>query len=144
MAHRNSRRVTTGAFFLLAFIFFSPFYSIAQNKASLTGKVIDGQTKQPIHAATVLLLHKDSTVAAEVMSRPDGSFTLNGLPEAVSKLQISVVGYQPFSQTIPGGHRTAGVPVSMGVIQLKAMPVQMQTVTVVGNRSLLKTEIDKK
>jgi len=144
MAPRNSRRVTTGAFFLLAFILFFPLFSIAQNKTTLTGKVIDGQTKQPIHAATVLLLHADSSVVAEVVSRPDGSFTLNGLPETASKLQISIVGYQPFSQTIQGGHRTVGVPVTLGIIQLKAMPVQMQTVTVVGTRSLLKTEIDKK
>jgi len=117
---------------------------MAQNRSSLTGKVIDGRTKQPIQAATILLLLKDSSVAAEVVSRSDGSFTLNGLPETASKLQISIVGYQPFSQTIAGGHRVAGVPVNAGVIPLKSLPVQMQTVTVVGSRSLLRTEIDKK
>jgi outer membrane receptor protein involved in Fe transport len=128
----------------LALIFLFPFLGMAQNKSSLTGKVIDSQTKQPIHAATILLLRKDSSVAAEAISRSDGSFTLNGLPETASKLQISIIGYQPFSQTIAGGHRVAGLPVSVGVIPLKTLPVQMQAVTIVGSRNLLRTEIDKK
>lgn len=126
-----------------------PILSIAQAKphsatAALTGRVIDGDSKQPIHAATVALLRKDSTVAAEVISQPDGDFMLKNLPEAPCILQISVVGYQPFYRAIAGGHRVAGVPLNTGTIRLTPFASQIQTVTVVANRPAFRTEIDKK
>src|ERR1700733_15043248 len=126
-----------------------PILSIAQPKPhsaapALTGKVIDGDTKQPIHAATIVLLRKDSTIAAEVISQPDGDFTLKNLPEAPCILQISVVGYQPFYRPIAGGHRVTGVPLNTGTIRLIPFAAQIQTVTVVANRPAFRTEIDKK
>lgn len=126
-----------------------PILSIAQPKPHsaspvLTGRVIDGDTKQPIHAATIALLRKDSTVAAEVISQPDGDFTLKNLPEAPCILQISVVGYQPFYRAIAGGHRVAGVPLNTGTIRLTPFAAQIQTVTVVASRPAFRTEIDKK
>src|SRR5580693_3050970 len=68
----------------------------------LTGKVTDGN--QPIPSATITILRKDSTVAARTMSKPDGSFILSNLPEDPYILSISVIGYQPFSRNIAGGH----------------------------------------
>ncbi|MBS1662401.1 MAG: TonB-dependent receptor [Bacteroidetes bacterium] len=125
-------------------LFFLPLFGIAQTKPALTGKIIDGQTKQPIHAATISLLHKDSSTAAQVISRPDGTFTLNGLSETAFLLRVSVVGYQPFVQPVPAGRRNAGVPVDMGAIRLTPLPAQMQTVTVVGSRAAMRSEIDKR
>ncbi|HXB05913.1 MAG TPA: TonB-dependent receptor [Puia sp.] len=126
-----------------------PFLSVAQTGSHpsgvpLTGKVIDGTTKQPIHAATIALLRKDSSVAAEVISQPDGDFTLKNLPEAPCILQISVVGYQTVTRAIPAGHRTAGVPFNTGTIRLTPFATQMQSVAVVARRPVFRTEIDKK
>ncbi len=133
----------------LSIVLLLPILSIAQSKphsmtAVLTGKVIDGDTKQPIHAATIALLRKDSTVAAEVISQPGGDFTLTSLPEAPCILQISVVGYQPFYRTIAGGHRAAGSPLNAGTIKLTSFAAQIQAVTVVANRPAFTAEIDKK
>ncbi|HEY4107719.1 outer membrane beta-barrel family protein [Puia sp.] len=126
-----------------------PFFSVAQSRphtanGQLTGKVIDGQTKQPIHAATVALLRKDSSVAAEVISQPDGNFTLRSLPETSCILQISVVGYTTVTRVIPAGHRTPGVPINTGTIRLTPAAAQMQAVAVVARRPVFRTEIDKK
>src|SRR5579872_5016403 len=110
-------RLTTLHYISIITLFFLlPFIVAAQSNphpggSMLTGKVIDGETKQPIHAATVTLLRKDSSVAAQVISKPDGDFTLNNLPEAPMILEISVVGYQPVFRPIAGGHRTPGIPV---------------------------------
>src|SRR5258707_15454100 len=124
-----------------------PFLSVAQTGTHsfgvpLTGKVIDGTTKQPIHAATVALLRKDSSVAMEVISQPDGDFTLKNLPEAPCILQITVIGYQTITKTIPPGHRT--VPLNMGTFRLTPAATQMQTIAVVARRPVFRTEIDKK
>lgn len=135
--------------YLYTILFLFPFVSIAQTHPHpagviLTGKVIDGQTKQPIHAATVALLRRDSSIAAQVISQPDGSFTVKDLPDAPIILQISVVGYQPFTKLIPGAHRIAGTPVNTGTILLTPAAAQMQAVAVVARRPAFRTEIDKK
>jgi outer membrane receptor protein involved in Fe transport len=139
-----SRKVLTYA--VLSFL---PFFSVAQTHPQpappqLTGKVIDGQTKQPIHAATVALLRKDSTVAAEVISKPDGEFALRGLSESSAILQISVVGYQTITRNIPAGHRTPGAPVNFGILRLTPAAAQMQAIAVVARRPVFRTEVDKK
>jgi outer membrane receptor protein involved in Fe transport len=135
--------------YFAALLFLLPILSFAQSKphpasGSLIGQIIDGDSKQPIHAATVVLLRKDSSVASEVISQSDGDFTLKNLPEDPVVLRISMVGYQPFIRTIPAGHRTAGTPLNTGIIRLTPMATQMQTVAVVASRPAFRTEIDKK
>jgi iron complex outermembrane receptor protein len=138
-----------------ALLFLLPTSTIAQLKphpvtaalehpggSILTGKVTDG--KQPIPSATITVLRKDSTVAAQTISRPDGSFSLSNLPDEDDYiLSISVVGYQPFSRNIPAG-RHSGTAFNAGAIHLTASATQMQVVTVVRSRPVFRTEIDKK
>jgi outer membrane receptor protein involved in Fe transport len=123
---------------------FLPLFGLAQNKGGLTGKIVDGQTRQPIHAATITLLHKDSSSAEQVISRPDGTFIVGSIPASAVSIRVSVVGYQPFVQAIPSGQRAAGATVDMGTIRLKIASAQMQTVTVVATRNPLHTEIDRR
>ncbi|GGA88248.1 outer membrane beta-barrel family protein [Puia dinghuensis] len=136
--------------YISTLLIFFPFFAVAQVRpqqhslSTLTGKVIDGDTKQPIQSATIVLLRKDSSVAAQVISQPDGDFTLKNLPEDPYILQITVVGYQPIYRPIPGGHRTAGTPLNTGTIRLKPVAAQMQEVAVVAQRPVFRTEIDKK
>jgi iron complex outermembrane recepter protein len=134
--------------YLYGLLFFLPIIAGAQTKSPahpagpiLTGTIIDGETKQPIHAATVVLKRKDSTVAAEVISQPDGDFTLKNLPEAPCVLEITIVGYKPFFRTVTGH---GGAPVSTGIIKLTPVATQMQEVAVVAHRPIFKTEVDKK
>jgi iron complex outermembrane receptor protein len=136
--------------YLYYFLLIIPSFAVAQTKplhpgsTTLSGKVIDGQTKEPIHAATVILMHKDSSVASEVISQPDGEFTLKNLPEDPSILEISVVGYAPYFRNLTGGRKPDGTPVSTGTIRLMAVTAQLQTATVVAQRPVFKNEIDKK
>jgi iron complex outermembrane receptor protein len=132
--------------YLYTLLVLSPFLAVAQvNTHSghvLTGKIIDADTKAPIRAATVVLLRRDSSVAGEVISQPDGDFTLRNVPAATCVLRISVVGYKPFVKTIPGGH--TGGPFNTGTIKLAPVATQMQEVAVVARRPVFRTEVDKK
>ena len=134
MTSKTSRRIEglkKSVYFLLLLF---PFAGIAQNKPGpitiLTGKIVDGQTKQPIPSATIIVLHKDSSVATQTISKADGDFTLKNLPEDPYILQISVIGYQPFSKSISDGHRPAGTPFATGTIRLTPVATQMQTAVV--------------
>ena len=128
-----------------------PFFAVAQTQtnpqpgpSTLSGKIIDGQTKQPIPSATITLLRKDSSVAAHVISAPDGDFTLKNLPESPTILEVSVVGYEPVYRQIAGGHHPPGGTMSTGTIRLTSTAAQMTTAVVVAQRPIFKTEIDKK
>jgi len=128
----------------LVLILFFPLFSLAQSSGALTGKIVDAQTRQPIQAATVTLLHRDSSAAGQVISRPDGTFTLGSAPASAVSVRVSMVGYQSFVEAIPAGQRAAGVPLNIGTIRLKTASAQMQTVTVVASRNPLRTEIDRR
>jgi iron complex outermembrane receptor protein len=133
--------------YLYILLSFLPIVAAAQQTkthsggATLSGKVIDGDTKQPIHAATVEVLRKDSSVAAEVISQADGSFTVKNLPNSLVTLEISVVGYKPYTRTIGVVN---GAPQNTGVIRLAPVATQMQEVAVVARRPVFRTEVDKK
>ena len=133
--------------YLSFLLFFLPILAEAQQAkphpggAILSGKIIDGESKQPIHAATVVILRKDSSVAAEVISQADGGFTLKNLPDALVTLKISVVGYKPYFRTIAV---VSGAPQNTGIVKLTPFATQMQEVAVVGRRPVFKTEVDKK
>jgi len=149
MTPKTSRRIESlknSVYFLLLLF---PFTGIAQNKPGpinpiLQGKIIDGQTRQPIPSATIIVLHKDSSVATQTISQADGDFTLKNMPEDPYILEISVVGYQTFSKTVPGGHRVAGAPLNTGTIRLTPVAAQMQTAVVTASRPVFRNEIDKK
>ncbi len=149
MSEKTRCRVPARKYFIYTLLFLFPFLGVAQTRPNpaaldLTGKVIDGQTRQPIHPATVTLLRRDSSVISEAISQTDGQFTLRYLPADSCILRVSVVGYQPFLKKLSGGRHAGGASFSAGTILLFPAPVQMQTVTVVGQRSAFKTEIDKK
>ena len=134
--------------YLYILLFFLPIVAGAQTKSAphsggaiLSGKIIDGDSKQPVSAATVVILRKDSSVAAQMISLPGGDFTLKNLPDALVTLKISVVGYKPYTRTIAVVN---GAPQNTGVIRLTPVAQQMQEVAVVAHRPVFKTEVDKK
>lgn len=132
--------------YLSVLLFLLPILADAQTKphpggAVLAGNIIDGDTKQPINSATVVVLRKDSSVAGQVISQSSGNFTLKNLPDALVTLKISVVGYKTYTRTIAVVN---GAPQNTGVIRLTPVATQMQEVAVVAHRPVFKTEVDKK
>lgn len=132
--------------FLYSLLFFLPIIAGAQTKphpggAVLAGKIIDAETKQPVSAATIVVLRKDSSTAAQIISAADGNFTLKNLPEALVTLKITVVGYKTYTRTIAVVN---GAPQNTGIIKLSPVATQMQEVAVVAHKPVFKTEVDKK
>ena len=83
-------------FTLLLCLAITPFY--AQN--TLTGRVIDSTTQQPVTFANVYIPKLEKGVVTE----DSGTFTLNDLPNGNYNLLVSYVGYQTKSIniSIPG------------------------------------------
>src|SRR2546426_2692554 len=82
-----------------------------ESSGAVTGKVVDATTQQPLANVEVAIAgtpHRELT-------RPDGGFTLNGVPAGSQRLRATRIGYGSSIQnvTIPsGGNVTAEVTLS--------------------------------
>ncbi|HEY9197562.1 MAG TPA: carboxypeptidase-like regulatory domain-containing protein [Mucilaginibacter sp.] len=94
--------------FPLVIFFVFPLFVMAQT-ASITGRVVHGESKTPIANASVFLNNATyGTSTAE-----DGSFTLSGVKPGQYDLIVSVVGYEDYSQTIQVGREPVKLDISL-------------------------------
>ncbi|MDN3580291.1 carboxypeptidase-like regulatory domain-containing protein [Mucilaginibacter flavus] len=92
---------------LILFLLF-PFVALAQT-ATITGKVMHGESKAPVANASVFLNNATyGTSTAE-----DGSFTLSGVKPGQYELIVTVVGYEDYSQTVQVGHDVIKLDISL-------------------------------
>lgn len=93
---------------LIAFILLCPFFALAQS-ASISGKVVHGESKSPVANASVFLNNATyGTSTAE-----DGSFTLSGVKPGQYELIVTVVGYEDYSQTVQVGQGAIKLDISL-------------------------------
>ena len=68
----------------------------AQNNGKVTGKVLDGNTGEPLEYANITLLKaSDSVMANGTVSASNGSFTISA-PSGRYILKITFIGYEPY------------------------------------------------
>lgn len=83
-------------------LFFICTVSFAQNSITLTGRIIDDESKLPIESATVYVsIVKDSSVVDYTISNKTGNFTLK--TKKINQpvyLKISNIGYQDYKQSL--------------------------------------------
>jgi TonB-linked SusC/RagA family outer membrane protein len=95
---------------------------------AVTGRVVDSATQQPLVAVAIRVVGTTRGTA----SRPDGGFTLAGLPVGTARLRASRVGFAPSEQTVTvtaGG--TASVSFSL---QAQAAVLNEMVVTGYGSQ----------
>lgn len=133
------------------------------NRPSLTGtmygKLIEAKTSKPIEYASVQLLQKkyDSAtksqkdvVVAGMLSRANGEFVLENVPAfGQLTLQVSVVGYKPYEQTVsfglkPGEMNAAALDKDLGNIKVDIEDKVLDNVVVTAERPGLQLGIDRK
>ncbi|GAA4388062.1 carboxypeptidase regulatory-like domain-containing protein [Hymenobacter koreensis] len=67
-------------------------------KGAITGKLLDGHTREAIPQANVIVLRaSDNVYVCSVTTRADGSFSIGNLPMGNYRLRTTVLGYeQPY------------------------------------------------
>lgn len=105
----------------------------------ISGKISDSVAHSPIDYATVLLKNDKKTALKSVVTSKDGSFGIHGIPTGKYFLTIVYVGYQTKMISVT----VANADVNVGEISLKANATKLKEVTVVGDRPLIKQEIDR-
>src|SRR5687768_924264 len=111
---------------------------IAQT-GSISGIVLDKQTRIPLAGATVSIFTKgDSVAKAQTVTDSIGAFSFETIPANAQLIEISFIGFEASRKTI------AQRPSSLGVIFLQASKELLKEVTVTAERSTLVHELDKK
>ena len=128
-------------FYLLVFFVFSAALAAAQGVVK--GKVLDKSNDEPIGFVNVVLANaSDGKMAKGAITDENGNFTITELPYGSYELKVSYVGYKELTRKCtlsaakPSHHFNA--------IYLTEDARQLGEVTVTGQRSIMKLEVDRK
>ena len=122
------RRVLTTIWVLLHM-----FLCVAQGQSSvtITGKVMDSETKEPLEYTTIQLLQlPDSSLATGSTSNLDGSFELKNVKAGNFIVRVSFVGYVTLDRKVKVTEEKPNV--DLGVLRLKPDSEVLSAVTVTG------------
>ncbi|MFA6084651.1 TonB-dependent receptor domain-containing protein [Mucilaginibacter sp.] len=116
---------------------------LAQSSAGrISGSILD-ENKQPLPAATVLLLKAgDSTLVKSTLSNLGGNFTFEQLTAGRYILSVSMIGYAK-QLTPPLIITAAGTPLAVPAISLAPVVNALKTVTVTAQKPLIEIQADK-
>lgn len=92
----------------------APAHLAAQERVTISGKVVDAHTRQPIPGVRVEMAELDLSLTADA----DGAFELRDVPVGVYELRLSAPGYTPadgnFAVMRPGSFVTTLTPRGTG------------------------------
>jgi outer membrane receptor protein involved in Fe transport len=117
---------------------------VSNIKTKITGKVMDGETGNPLESATIQLIKlKDSSRVAGTSTGKDGTFTLEQVPFGKFDLNVSFIGYN--TAVARSIMITPNEPeLSIGEIKLKAGSEMVTEIEVTAERNMMEMGIDKK
>ena len=111
--------------------------SMAQQQ--VTGKVIESDSQEPVAQTTVKLLKTDSTLAAGVLTKLDGQFSVKAPKSGDYIIQVTCVGFKPYTKRISV---QADKTVQLGTIELKPDAIMLKGATVTGQAAKVTVKAD--
>lgn len=111
--------------------------------ATLSGKVSDGATNDPMSAATVSVTDVETgSIVTGTLSSLEGDFEVRDIPFGVYNIGISFIGYEEVK--IDNVEVNEDQPfISLGTITLKPSDVTLGEVEVVSERAVIENRFDK-
>ena len=110
--------------------------SMAQH---VTGKVIESDSQEPVAQTTVKLLKTDSTLAAGVLTKLDGSFSVKAPKAGTYIIQITCVGFKAYTKRLSV---QADKDVKLGTVELKPDAIMLKGATVTGHAAKVTLKAD--
>lgn len=113
----------------------------ANNPGSISGKVIDKNSKQPIPYVNISI-KKDDKVVTGGITQDNGNFTVKNLALETYTVEILFIGYK--KQTLTVTLNAATKSVNLNTISLEEEAVQLEGVEIVKEKSTYEQKIDRK
>jgi len=118
-------------------VFFSTVLSI-QAQRTVTGRIVDGDQKEPVIQATVALLKKDSTLAGNAVTNANGQFTMTTPADGQFIVRVTYVGYKTLYKNLS----MQGKPIDLGTLVISPDSKLLKEVEVVKNMAKVTTKDD--
>lgn len=99
----------------------------------VTARVVDERSRQPVVAATALLLSPDSSQVAQVITGPDGFFQLSAPAPGPYLIQIHYPGYAVQTRAVTLDNGSSVIPAF--VLEVTAIPLDTLQVEVTATRT---------
>lgn len=122
----------------------APNNDATTKKGTIKAKILDGKTNEPIEYANVTIHNaKDSTFIGGTVSGNNGDLVFQNLPEGNYYVTVSYIGYEKL--TIPNIKiDKEKYESALGVIRLFNTEVELNEVSVVGEKASEELRLDKK
>ncbi len=106
---------------------------------TITGTVVEKETKEAVIQATVALLNTDSTLVANAVTDMSGQFKVTAPKDAAYIVRITYIGFKTYTKriTVAGGK-----PLPMGTITIEPDSKMLKNVDVVKNIAKVTTKDD--
>ena len=85
---------------LLFILSFAMAVSAVAQQFVVTGKAIDGKSKNAVDFASAVLLHTDSTAVTATTTNDDGTFKLQAKDAGRYIVKLSYVGFKPLTRIV--------------------------------------------
>jgi outer membrane receptor protein involved in Fe transport len=136
----------TRRWFIFLTLSILPFlsYSQARGPGIVTGRIIDSQLKTPVEYANVIL--RDTTskeMVKGIVSDSSGFFRIDDVPVGTYVMEYSFIGYKK-QQTKAITIDRKKPKVEMGALGLTSAAINMEEVTITGERNMMINKIDRK
>lgn len=113
----------------------------SESKGTIRGTLIDSNTNQKLAYATISIKLENVATMRSTLSKEDGSFVLEKIPNGKHQLSIISVGFKKVSKEIEISD--AALSVNIGEIYLATQGNNLQEVQVTTDKPLVKQEVDR-
>jgi len=139
----NSIKLIMKPTFIIFFLLILTLQAYSQGNATVSGRVVEQSTKNPIPFANVILLFdKNDKMLTGTITENDGRFVIKGINQGNYTISISFIGYE--TKTIPVLVGKLNETFDVGKIELQISSENLDEVIVSAKREIVSSGLDKK
>ena len=109
---------------------------------SVSGKVVDAKTQEPIPYATIVIKDMAGKTVTGGITDELGVFEIKKIPEGKNIVEVQFIGYQTVQKEI--NLVSGNLKQNLGIIQLNEEAANLEEVTVVAETSTITQKVDRK
>ena len=125
---------------------FNSFAQMAKSKLPkpgvITGKVIDGSTKEPLPYVNIVVMDMNKQTITGGITTEKGEFKIKDIPKGKSLVEVQFMGFEKFSTEISVSTKNKNI--NLGTITLKESSAQLDEVVVRAETSTVVQKVDRK